>query len=42
LSFAPGHFAVIRRKRESAMPKDLIQKMTRRDLRDLVEYLAGL
>ena len=26
----------------SAMPSDLIQKMSRREVRDLVEFLAGL
>lgn len=31
-----------RRRGKSAMPEDLIQKMTKRELRDLVEFLAGL
>ena len=31
-----------RSRGKSAMPDDLIQKMTRSELRDLVEFLAGL
>src|SRR5262249_17424566 len=31
-----------RRRGKSAMPEDLIQKMTKHELRDLVEFLAGL
>ena len=31
-----------RRRGKSAMPEDLVQKLTKRDLRDLVEFLAGL
>ncbi len=31
-----------RRRGKSAMPEDLVQKMSKRDLRDLVEFLAGL
>ena len=27
---------------KSAMPEDLIRKMSKRELRDLVEFLAGL
>ena len=31
-----------RRRGKSAMPEDLVQKMTKREIRDLVEFLAGL
>jgi quinoprotein glucose dehydrogenase len=31
-----------RRRGKSAMPEDLVQKMSKRDLRDLVEFLANL
>ncbi len=31
-----------RRAAKSAMPEDLVQKLTKRELRDLVEFLAGL
>src|SRR4029450_1327545 len=31
-----------RRRGKSAMPDDLHQKLTRRELRDLVEFLVGL
>src|SRR5262249_27767128 len=31
-----------RRRGKSAMPEDLVQKLTKRELRDLVEFLAGL
>ena len=31
-----------RRAAKSAMPDDLLQKLTKQELRDLVEFLAGL
>lgn len=31
-----------RRRGKSAMPEDLVQKLTKREIRDLVEFLAGL
>ena len=31
-----------RKATKSAMPEDIIQKMSKRDLRDMVEFLAGL
>jgi quinoprotein glucose dehydrogenase len=31
-----------RRTAKSAMPEDVVQKLSKRDVRDLVEFLAGL
>ncbi|MFL5340758.1 MAG: PVC-type heme-binding CxxCH protein [Gemmataceae bacterium] len=49
LMTAEGHAIVVpkaqieeRRRGKSAMPEDLVQKLTRREIRDLVEFLAGL
>ena len=46
---AEGTLVTVRKDRiedrktgKSAMPEDLVKHLSRRDVRDLVEYLAGL